>query len=293
MRRYLGAWSWLLALALLAGCAGELNTPGEALRLLGGSLEDAYLGEPYESSFRPAGGLRPYEFELGEGELPPGLTLTDGVLRGTPTELGNFTFTIILTDANLSSTFLEHRLRVLELPDPLIEADMPETEVRAPFTVRVSVSEARELQGLSTRLRWDPEQFSYVEGSLDQNGDGFVLFAESGTDWLQVDLAWSGSTYTGERLLFTFQLEPAEPARPGLAVRTLFASGSTRNETFQEATFGARVPPVAPPTPEPETGHNAPQDPGVETGQALEPAEPSAEPEQPVAPPAPETEEGQ
>src|SRR5690554_2493527 len=140
MKALLHASRWLLPLVLLVACAGELNAPGEALRLLGGSLEDAYLGEPYESAFRPAGGLRPYEFELGSGELPAGLTLEGGVLRGVPEELGTFTFTINVTDANLSSTFLEHRLRVVPLPDPDLEISMPLTEVRAPVTIRVGVN---------------------------------------------------------------------------------------------------------------------------------------------------------
>src|SRR5690606_32907677 len=130
----------------------------------------------------------------------------------TPTELGNFTFTINVTDANLSSTFLEHRLRVVELPDPELDIVMPETETRSAFTVRVGVTEARELRGLSTRLRWDPARFRYVEGSLDQSGEGTVIFSTGESDWLQVDLALRRSTFSGERQLFSFRLEPLEPA---------------------------------------------------------------------------------
>ncbi len=244
MKALLHASRWLLPLVLLAACAGELNTPGEALRLLGGSLEDAYLGEPYESAFRPAGGLRPYEFELGSGALPAGLTLESGVLRGIPEELGTFTFTINVTDANLSSTFLEHRLRVVPLPDPALEVSLPLTEVRAPVTIRVSVNEARELRGLSTRLRWDPAQFTYVQGSLASATDSIALFSDNGDDWLQVDLAWLGATFTGERLLFTFQLEPLAPHRPGLHLITQFATSDAVMSRFTEAVEGARVPPL-------------------------------------------------
>lgn len=229
---------------LLAGCAGELNTPGEALRLLGGSLPDGHPGEPYEESLRTAGGLRPYTFELSSGELPPGLELDNGVIRGTPTAVGSWTFTVTLSDANLSSTFLEHRLRVSELPPPSLDLVMPRTETRAPFTVRVGVKDARELLGLSSRLRWDPARFSYVEGSLNSASDGYALFADSGSGWLQVDLAWLGSSYSGERQLFSFQLTPLEPARPGIDTVTDFALATAAGSSFQTLNSGARVPPL-------------------------------------------------
>lgn len=232
----------LALLLVLAGCASELNTPGEALRLLGGTLEDAYVGEPYQQALRPAGGLRPYSFDVTGGSLPPGLELKDGVIRGTPTALGTFTFTVSVSDGNLASNFLEHRLRVLELPPPALDLVMPETEVRAPFTVRVTVEEARKLLGLSTRLRWDPERFSYVEGSLRSTSDSFALFADTGDDWLQVDLAWLGSSFSGERQLFTFQLVPSEPARPGLAAVTDFVSEGSDTGHFAASQTGARVP---------------------------------------------------
>src|SRR5690554_2068327 len=103
-------------LLVLAACAGEMNTPGEALRLLNPNMEPAFSGETYRESLRPAGGLRPYTFQLESGTLPPGLELDGGVIAGTPTEVGSYSFTISVSDANLSSTFLEHTIRVSEVP---------------------------------------------------------------------------------------------------------------------------------------------------------------------------------
>ena len=187
MKASFAAGRWLLALLVLAGCAGELNTPGEALRVLGGNLPDAYLGEPYEQPISVAGGLRPYSYEISGGELPAGLALEGANLRGVPGELGTFTFNVTASDANLSSSVLEHRLRVVELPPPALDIVMPETETRAPFTIRVHVEEARDLKGLRTRLRWDPALFSYVDGSLNSPGTNYALFSETGDDWLQVE----------------------------------------------------------------------------------------------------------
>src|SRR5206468_1630202 len=48
-----------------------------------------------------AGGTAPYSFTISAGALPAGLALSaNGVLSGTPTEGGSFTFTVQATDAS-------------------------------------------------------------------------------------------------------------------------------------------------------------------------------------------------
>lgn len=212
------------------------------MRLLGGNLPEAFLGEPYSESLRPAGGLRPFTFEVSSGALPAGLELEQGVIRGTPAATGAFTFTITLSDANLSKTFLEHRLLVSEVPPPRLLITIPNTEIRAPVTVRVGIADARELQGLRTRLRWDSEKFELVPGSFRPVVSGAALFDEAGSDWLQVDLAWLARTQSGERQLFTFQLAPLATAVLGLVAETEFALQQPGAFHFAASTSGVRVP---------------------------------------------------
>jgi hypothetical protein len=58
-------------------------------------------GVAYTQTFVATGGLAPYSFGTTAGALPAGLTLTAaGVLAGTPTAAGTYTFTIRATDAN-------------------------------------------------------------------------------------------------------------------------------------------------------------------------------------------------
>lgn len=275
MKASFAAGRWLLALLVLAGCAGELNTPGEALRVLGGNLPDAYLGEPFEQSISVAGGLRPYSYEISGGELPAGLALEGANLRGVPGELGTFTFNVTASDANLSSSVLEHRLRVVELPPPALDIVMPETETRAPFTIRVHVEEARDLKGLRTRLRWDPALFSYVDGSLNSPGTNYALFSETGDDWLQVDVAWLATVFSGERLVFSFQLQPLEPARPGLEVETEFVQDTATGTSFTRSTQGARV---AAPAQAPGPQGEQPAEPEVDSA----PESPEEQPDEPA-----------
>jgi hypothetical protein len=66
------------------------------------TLPPAVIGTPYSQTISATGGTPPYTFTVSSGALPPGLTLnaTTGVISGTPTTAGEFSFTITATDAN-------------------------------------------------------------------------------------------------------------------------------------------------------------------------------------------------
>lgn len=75
------------------------ETPAEPL-LIGGSLPNATVGIRYSQSLMASGGVAPYTWDVTEGELPPGLTLSpEGILSGTPTTIGNYTVTVRVTDS--------------------------------------------------------------------------------------------------------------------------------------------------------------------------------------------------
>jgi hypothetical protein len=61
----------------------------------------------YNQTFVPSGGTAPYTFTLKSGTLPTGMTLSSGgVLNGTPTVAGTYSFTMTLADsASHSSDF--------------------------------------------------------------------------------------------------------------------------------------------------------------------------------------------
>ncbi len=64
------------------------------------TLPNETAGTTYSQTITASGGTAPYVFSVVSGAPPTGLTLsTGGVLSGTPTTTGSFTFTVIATDS--------------------------------------------------------------------------------------------------------------------------------------------------------------------------------------------------
>jgi len=85
-----------------AGTCALLQPPGcPAITLSPATLPNGTLAVAYSQTIVGSGGTAPNTFTVTSGALPAGLTLTPaGVLSGTPTTAGTFTFTIRGIDAN-------------------------------------------------------------------------------------------------------------------------------------------------------------------------------------------------
>jgi Putative Ig domain/Galactose oxidase, central domain len=64
------------------------------------ALPTANPGVAYSSPLLIVGGRGPYTSSIVSGALPSGLTLSNGTVSGTTTALGNFTFTVKVTDSS-------------------------------------------------------------------------------------------------------------------------------------------------------------------------------------------------
>jgi large repetitive protein len=77
-----------------------------ALRFTDDSFNTAigYTGQPYSFTFHGAAGCGPalpYQYRMLSGGLPPGLSLsTSGTIGGVPTQTGNYSFWVELSDEN-------------------------------------------------------------------------------------------------------------------------------------------------------------------------------------------------
>jgi hypothetical protein len=69
------------------------------------SLSGALVSTPYNSGLSASGGTPPYQWTVSAGSLPPGLQLQagSGAITGTPSQLGQYSFTAKVTDTASNS----------------------------------------------------------------------------------------------------------------------------------------------------------------------------------------------
>ena len=88
-----------LAALIVAPAAGALAFTDDSF-----DIPPAYVGQPYSKQFNGRGGCGPalpYQYTIIGGGLPPGLSLSlSGLISGTPTEPGSYSFWINLGDQN-------------------------------------------------------------------------------------------------------------------------------------------------------------------------------------------------
>jgi hypothetical protein len=78
--------------------------PPSALTLSIATLPQGVVSASYNGSFSVTGGNSPYTWSVVSGQLPPGLSVaaTTGVVSGTPTSAGNYSFGIKVIDSGSS-----------------------------------------------------------------------------------------------------------------------------------------------------------------------------------------------
>jgi len=66
------------------------------------SLPDGTVGNSYSTTLSASSGTSPFTYSLSSGSLPDGLSLnSNGVISGTPTRKGSFSFTVLITDSGI------------------------------------------------------------------------------------------------------------------------------------------------------------------------------------------------
>lgn len=108
-----------LMVASSACAAQQGGATGEPIVVQTTSLPKGYVAQQYETALGAKGGITPLKWELKEGSLPPGVNLhSEGVIIGVPTEAGEFTFTLTVSDSGRPAYQIDQKL-VLVVVKPL------------------------------------------------------------------------------------------------------------------------------------------------------------------------------
>ena len=122
MRRY--PRQWLYFLLLLSTFALAQSRTASDLQFQTKALPSGLVGRPYAATIQVAGGVPPLSFTVTRGKLPPGILLqpNSGILSGTPSAPGDYTFTVTVTDATRKIIAADFTIRIQDLLVVTMEA---------------------------------------------------------------------------------------------------------------------------------------------------------------------------
>jgi hypothetical protein len=106
------------------------------------ALPDATLNAPYSVTIEAIGGVPPYTWSNPGRPLPAGLTLSNsGVISGTPTGLGTFTFTIAVRDSFTTPLEVSRNFTlVVAAPLSITTATLPSAFLNQAYSHRLQAS---------------------------------------------------------------------------------------------------------------------------------------------------------
>jgi hypothetical protein len=135
-----------------------------ALAIAPTTLPGGKIGTDYSQTLTATGGTAPYTFATSAGSLPAGLTLKGGVLSGTPTTNGSYTFTVQVTDSVSATATQQYTIAITGLG--IATAALPSAAVGTAYSQTLSAS------GVA------PYSWSIAQGTLPA---GLSLDASTGT----------------------------------------------------------------------------------------------------------------
>ena len=114
------------------------TTPTPSIPSTTTHLSPADVGQPYAASLTATGGSQPYTWSISQGQLPDGISLSSlGILSGSPTIEGNFSFALTVTDSNNQTA---SALFTLTIRGPLVITSTDPVTARINSAVSVLLS---------------------------------------------------------------------------------------------------------------------------------------------------------
>ncbi|MGG1945749.1 putative Ig domain-containing protein [Trinickia sp. NRRL B-1857] len=114
------------------------------LTLTPASLPSGTQNSGYSQSLSASGGTAPYTYAVTSGALPSGMTLSGGLLAGTPTAYGTFNFTVKATDSTTGtgpfSTSTSYTLSLTPATPVITTSSLSSATVGASYNQAIAAS---------------------------------------------------------------------------------------------------------------------------------------------------------
>ncbi|HXG68308.1 MAG TPA: putative Ig domain-containing protein, partial [Blastocatellia bacterium] len=195
-----------------------VNPPVLQLSVDAQDLPDGITGEPYSYTLKAAGGTGPRRWAITSGALPDGLEMSEaGVITGTPTRPGDFTFQAQVSDQSGQSAGRQLSIEVEPPPDfaILTPAALPLAVIGAPYTL-----ELRAAAGTApyTWKKKNKPKFGRLPDGISLSSDGRLTGTPTAQGVYQFTLHVNDAA--GKRASRAFTLEVGPPPPP-LEIRTM------------------------------------------------------------------------
>ena len=128
--------------ATAAGATAGTKTFTIAIGLAVGpaTLPAGTTGVAYNAPLNAVGATAPVKWTVSTGTLPPGLTLANGALSGTPTQAGTFTFAVQALDANNASGAATYTVTVAYPTLTAVRRALPAAPIGARYRTTLTVT---------------------------------------------------------------------------------------------------------------------------------------------------------
>ena len=191
----------------------------QPLALAATPLPGATINTAYSTTLAASGGVKPYTWSVTTGNLPAGLTLSGGVISGTPTALGSQAFTVSLRDFAGTTRTQAYSITVA---NPVAIT----TAVLADATSGYAYSQALAASGGTTPYTWTVDSGSLPAGLVLNASTGVIsgVSTQLGATALNVRLTDAGGRTTTR----FYTLTVATLVAPAAFGKTSPANGATR-----------------------------------------------------------------
>jgi hypothetical protein len=121
--------------------AYSINVAQADITISPATLPNPALGVAYSLTFLSVGGTAPYSYTLTAGALPSGISLNGtGILSGTATATGSYTFTVKSTDAFSSNKSVSYTIVISAPTIALTPATLPNGAVGVAYSQSLTAS---------------------------------------------------------------------------------------------------------------------------------------------------------